>query len=193
MSHGSRLRVERALWIALPAALVGLGFAQVGGGGSPSPATPTEVVKTYETLADAILAVKKTEEHLVWSFLAAGLAHAQKEVEGAQAAAKAGDAKKAKGMAENAAALVAQLANEGDNSVARVRKKLLEGGHHHNAEGEAKGIYDEGYVVVTKAAKKSLLDASKAIAQLAAAPDADALGKQWAAVSAAYEGLKKKQ
>ena len=60
-----------------------------------------------------------------------------------------------------------QIGTEGDNAVAGVRKRLLEGGHHANAEGEAQGIYDEGYVVVTKAAKQAFLDASQALAMLA--------------------------
>jgi hypothetical protein len=58
---------------------------------------------------------------------------------------------------------MALFANEGDNAVGGIRKRLLEGGHHHNAEGEAKGIYEAGYVIVTKAAKKSCLDAVAAL------------------------------
>jgi len=67
-----------------------------------------------------------------------------------------------------------------------VRKRLLEGGHHHNAEGEAQGIFDEGYVVVNKATKKTLLDASKAIA---GAKDSKALSSAWASVESAMSGL----
>jgi hypothetical protein len=61
---------------------------------------------------------------------------------------------------------MALFANEGDNAVGGVRKRLLEGGHHHNAEGEAKGIYEPGYVIVTVAQKKTALDA---VAELRAA------------------------
>ncbi|HZN57640.1 MAG TPA: hypothetical protein VFD71_06140 [Planctomycetota bacterium] len=168
----------------------------VGGGAvadpAAAPATQAEVVATYDSLAEGILALKKSEENLVWSFLAAGRAHAQHELDVAQAAIKAGDSAKARASIENLAALIAQLGNEGDNSVARVRKRLLDGGQHHNAEGEAKGIYDEGFVIVTKAAKKTMLDASRSIAQLGNAPDAAALTRHWAAVTAAYDGLKKK-
>jgi hypothetical protein len=191
MARSSSVRAVFLGSLIVPLAVVGLGFTQAGGR-TNAPATPEEVIQTYESLADAILAVKQTEANLVRSFLAAGYEHARDEIEFAQAATTAGDTKRARASAENAAALVAQLGSEGDNAVARVRKRLVEGGHHHNAEGEAQGIYDEGYVIVTKAAKKMLLEASRSIAQIAAQPDADALGKQWAVVKSAYESLKTK-
>ncbi len=84
-----------------------------------------------------------------------------------------------------------QLATEGDNAVGAVRKRLLEGGHHHNAAGEAQGIYEEGYVVVTRAAKTELLESSRAIAAMAAAPKADALAAEWKKVEAVVAGLMK--
>jgi hypothetical protein len=87
---------------------------------------------------------------------------------------------------ENVAAAVGQIGTEGDNAVAGVRKRLLEGGHHFNASGEAQGVYDEGYVVVTKAAKQAFLDSSKAIAMLARDPKADALEGEWKKVQAAW-------
>ena len=83
------------------------------------------------------------------------------------------------------------MASEGDSAVAAVRKRLLEGGHHHHADGEAKGIYDPGFVVVTRTAHQQLLDASRAIGQLARAPKADALEAEWAKVQAAWSGLQK--
>jgi hypothetical protein len=69
----------------------------------------------------------------------------------------------AKGDAARAAAEMALFANEGDNAVGGIRKRLLDGGHHHNAEGEAKGIFEEGYVLVTRAAKAECLAACKAL------------------------------
>ena len=156
-----------------------------------APQTPPEMVATYNALADAILAVKRTEADLVRSILAAAHAHAQVQLARAQAAIKAGDAKAAQVATENLAADVGQLATEGDNSVAVVRKRLLEGGHHHNAAGEAQGLYDEGFVVVTKAAKQKLLEASRAIGQSAQAPKADALAAEWQKVQAVYTDLMK--
>jgi len=111
--------------------------------------TPKNSVATYDSLADAILAVKRTEANFVRSLLD-GHRH------GAMAYMRAKDF-------ERAAAEMALFGNEGDNAIGGVRKRLLEGGHHHNAEGEAKGIYEPGYVVVTKKAKMQALAASAAL------------------------------
>jgi hypothetical protein len=159
--------------------------------GTPAVATPPEMVATYNTLADAILAVKKTEANLVRSILGATYAHARIQLERARQAIKAGDAKGSQAALENLASAVAQLGTEGDSAVGAVRKRLLEGGHHHNAEGEAKGIYDEGYVIVTRTAKQGFLDSSKAIAALARAPKADALEIEWKKVETTWAGLMK--
>jgi hypothetical protein len=67
------------------------------------------------------------------------------------------------GQFERAAAEMALFANEGDNAIGGIRKRLLEGGHHHNAEGETQGLYDPGFVVVTKKAKASVLAAVSAL------------------------------
>lgn len=169
-----------AAWLPAPA-----------GAQPAAPATPPEMVATYNALADAILAVKRTEADLVRSILAATYAHAQVQVDRAQRSIKAGDTKAAQAAIENLAADVGQLATEGDNTVAVVRKRLLEGGHHHNAAGEAQGLYDEGFVVVTRAAKTKLLEASRAIGQSAQAPNADALAAEWQKVQAIYKDLAK--
>jgi hypothetical protein len=137
------------------------------------------MVATYNTLADGILAMKRTQENLVKSILAATLGHGQGVLGRAQRAITAGDAKGATAAVEALAADVGQLATEGDNAVGAVRKRLLEGGHHHNAAGEAQGIYEEGYVIVTRAAKVKLLESSRAIGAMAAAPKADALAAEW--------------
>jgi hypothetical protein len=151
-----------------------------------TPATPPEMVAAYDALADAILGADKAEEKLVHSILAATYAHAQAELARARQALKAGDAAAAKANLESVAAAVGQIGTEGDNAVAGVRKRLVQGGHHHNAAGEAQGLYDEGYVVVTKAAKQAFLDSSKAIAMLARDPKADALDVEWKKVEAAW-------
>ena len=151
-----------------------------------SPATPPEMVAAYDALADAILSADKAEDKLVHSILAATYAHARGELGRAQRALKAGDAALARSAVENVAASVGQIGTEGDNAVAGVRKRLLQGGHHHNAAGEAQGIYDEGYVVVTKAAKQEFLESSKALAALARDPQAAALDAEWKKVEAAW-------
>jgi hypothetical protein len=159
--------------------------------GPSEAATPAEMVATYNTLADGILALKRTEENLVRSILSAANAHAQVQLARAQKAISGGDAAAAKSALEALAADVAQMGTEGDNAVAAVRKRLLEGGHHHNAAGEAQGIFDEGFVIVTKAAKQKLLDASRAIARLASAQNAAGLDAEWKKVQAVYTELMK--
>jgi hypothetical protein len=166
-----------AVLLALPAT----GAAQARPAG-----TPPEMVETYEALADAILAADKAEEKLVRSILAAAYGHAQGELARARQALKANDAATARAAVENLAAAVGQIATEGDNAVAAVRKRLIEGGHHHNAAGEAQGTFDEGYVLVTKAAKQAFLESSKALAMLAREPRADALDSEWKKVEAAW-------
>jgi len=156
-----------------------------------SPATPPEMVATYSALADAILAVKRTEGDLVRSILAATYAHGEVQFARAQRSIGAGDAAATRAAVEAMASDVAQLATEGDAAVAAVRKRLLEGGHHHNSAGEAQGVYDEGFVVVTRAAKQKLLDASRAIGQMAGSARADALGAEWQKVKAVYAELMK--
>ena len=181
-----------AVGAALAAGVLVLGGFEVGAqaGGMPA-GTPPAMVATYETLADAILAVKTTEANLVRAILGTGYAHAQVEMDRARKAIKGGDAKGAQTAIEGLAAAVGQLGTEGDTAVGAVRKRLLEGGHHHNAAGEAKGIYDEGFVVVTRAAKQSFLDASKAIGLMARAPKADALETEWKKVEAAWAFIMK--
>ena len=159
--------------------------------GAPSPATPAPMVATYETLADGILALKKTEENLCRSILAATYAHAQVELARAQKSIAANDGKAAQAALESLAAAVGQIATEGDNAVAGVRKRLLDGGHHHNAAGEAQGVFDDGFVIVTRAAKQKLLESSRAIGQLSRAPKADALEAEWKKVAAVYDELMK--
>jgi hypothetical protein len=149
------------------------------------------MVATYNALADAILAAKRTEENLVRSILGAAHAHALAQMDRARAAIKATDAKGSLQAIESLAATVAQIGTEGDNAVGAVRKRLLDGGHHHHADGEAQGIYDKGYVVVTRAAKQAFLDSSKAIAAMARAPQAEALEAEWKKVEATWAGLMK--
>ena len=107
--------------------------------------TPPPMAATYAALADGILALKKTESSFVRSVLAVHY-HA------AQTYTQAGDSARA-------AAEMALFANEGDNTMAGVRKRLLDGGHHHHAADSAKQ-YDDGFVIVTRKAKQAALAAS---------------------------------
>lgn len=125
-------------------------------------ATPKPTVSCYSSLADAILALHTTEEEFVRSLLAGHY----------QAASSYHEHQ----MHEQAAAEMALFGNEGDNAIGGVRKKLLEGGHHHNAEGEAQGVFEPGYVLVTKKAKEGMLAAASA---MRSAKDDAARQKAW--------------
>jgi len=105
--------------------------------------TPATTAAAYDALADTILSVRQAELRFVASLLD-GHRHA------AEARLKSGDW-------NGAAGEIALFANEGDNSVGGVRKRLLEGGHHFNAEGEDDGEFEPGYVIVTRQAKVKLL------------------------------------
>ena len=150
-------------------------------------ATPAALVQTYETLADTILAAKQTEWNLVHSILATTYQHAQ----GVARAAghKLGAGQSAREEIESLAALVTQLGNEGDAAVAAVRKRLIEGGHHHNAAGEEKGIYDEGFVIITREAKKAFLDLGKRIGRMSGTSDAAALRAEWSEVEKKFQAV----
>lgn len=150
-------------------------------------ATPAPLVASYESLADAILAAKKTEWNLVHSILAATYEHAQGVVGVAREKIQSG--KPAAAELEVLAALVTQLGNEGDAAVAAVRKRLLEGGHHHHADDGQKGVYDEGFVIVTREAKKVFLEAGKALGKLAASPDRERLDAEWGRVTREFAQL----
>lgn len=125
--------------------------------------TPPASVAAYDALADSILGLRSAESNFVASIL-------DYHFQAAKLAFKAEDWDKA-------AAQMALFANEGDNAVAGIRKRLVEGGHHHNAAGEEAGIYDEGFVIVTKEAKRAALAASKALRE---AQDSAAREAAWA-------------
>ncbi len=117
---------------------------------APAQETPKTLVATYDQLAGVILGVDGAEVALVKSILAV-------HRDAAEAAMKAG-------KDDEAAAQMALFANEGDNAVAGIRKRLLAGGHHHHhAEEETSGKYEPGYVVVTKKAKEQILAAATAL------------------------------
>jgi hypothetical protein len=181
-----RLGVQALLVAAVGIALLAPApvAAQAGG-------TPVEMVDTYNSLADGILGLKRTEENLVKAILAGTLAHGHMNLGRALSAVEKGDSAAAKTAVEALASDVGQLATEGDNAVGAVRKRLLEGGHHHNAAGETQGLYDEGYVIVTRAAKAKLLAASRAIAGMATAPEADGLDAEWKKVKGVVAELLK--
>ncbi len=133
--------------------------------------TPASLSAGYDALADSILALRKAESAFVGAVLDA-------HYKAAKRAMKAG-------KYEMAAAQIALFANEGDNSIGGIRKRLVEGGHHHNADDGEDGEYETGYVIVTREWKKAILAESAALRQ---AGD-DEAGK---AVWREFSGLAKK-
>ncbi len=165
-----------------------LSVAASGEGGKAT-GTPSELVQAYDALADTILAVKQTEANMVRSILATTFGHAEAAFRSAKKKLEAGeDGRK---EIERLADLVSQLGNEGDARVAGIRKRLIEGGHHHNAAGEQQGVYDSGFVIVTREAKKALLEAAGDIARLGATPDVSKLEAEWRTVVDQYRALQK--
>jgi len=124
--------------------------------------SPPNLVAAYDALAGSILGLREAEAHFVTAVL-------YDHYRSAERAFKSDDF-------EKAAAQMAVFANEGDNAVAGIRKRLVEGGHHHNADDGEDGEYETGFVVVTRKAKKKLLAAS---AELRQAKDKDARMAAW--------------
>jgi len=165
----------------------GTAVAQHPGKSGSTTATPPSLVSTYSSLADTILGAREAEKNLVHAILATTYGHAQAALAAANTKLQA--KQDARAEIESLAALVAQLGNEGDASVAAVRKRLVDAGHHHHhhADDQNKDEYDEGFVLVTTAAKKAFLDASKEIGKLAASPNAAALDAQWQKVATQFQ------
>jgi len=114
--------------------------------------TPASMVSGYDALATSILGLRHAETEFVRTIL-------EYHLHAAKTAYKGGEY-------GDAAAQIALFANEGDNAVAGIRKRLLEGGHHHHSQAEEDaGVYEPGYVIVTRAAKEKMLAAASALRQ----------------------------
>lgn len=135
----------------------------------PAQQTPKSTAATYSALADSILAIKRTESEFVRSMLG-------NHFRNARAAVQRGDS-------ESASAEIALFANEGDNAIGGVRKRLLDGGHHHHADDEAKGIYEPGFVIVTRKVKEEALGISAAMRQAKGEPERKAAWERFAALA----------
>ena len=113
--------------------------------------TTPSLAAAYSALADSILALRAAEDGFVRAILDDHYRGAKRSV--------------ARGDYEQAAVEMALFATEGDNTIAGIRKRLIEGGHHHNADDSAQGKYETGFVIVTRKAKKQLLETSAAMRQ----------------------------
>lgn len=133
--------------------------------------TPKPMVATYQSLADAILALQSAEADLITSVLQ--LHHGQ-----AMAAYEDGDY-------ASAAAEMTLFANEGDNTMAGIRNRLVEGGHHHHHHhaGDSDEMYDPGFLAVTREAKAEIARAAAAMRDAGSAMAADAAWERFDAVA----------
>lgn len=113
--------------------------------------TPASLSSGYDALADSILALREAESAFVRAVL-------DYHYKAARRAMKTGNV-------ERAAAEIALFGNEGDNTIGGIRKRLVEGGHHHNADDGEDGVYETGYVIVTREWKKAVLAESAALRQ----------------------------
>jgi hypothetical protein len=161
-------------------------FAAHHESGTPAK-TPAALVATYDSLAEILIAGKKAEWNLVHSILGATYQHAQATMMSVSMTLEAGG--DATAGIEKLASLVGQLGTEGDAAVAAVRKRLIDAGHHHHATAADEEMYDLGYVIVTRDAKKVFLAAAGSIGKLAAAPDKAALAAEWKKVQEQFKAL----
>ncbi len=150
--------------------------------------TSAGLVNTYSELATAILGSKRAESSIVRAICQEAFDTAQARLAAAATCATAGDKDGAAAHLETAAAAAANIATEGDKAVAAVRNRLLEGGHHHHATPEIAAKYDAGYVVVTKEAKKALLEQATALGRLAGLARAGAASRAEIEAAAAQLG-----
>ena len=81
---------------------------QPAGHKAMSPATPEDIVATYDSLADAILAVNASETNVVRAILASTHGHAHAAYHRARSAMSGGDRKAASAALEELAAYVGQ-------------------------------------------------------------------------------------
>lgn len=113
---------------------------------TPSQSGPTSdagLVAKYDQLASEILDTRKKEVEVVRTLLNNTFRDAEAALGRAREALKTPNSTAAGPAVENLAILVSYIATEGDASVARVRKRLIEGGHHFNPLGPA-GAGPEG-------------------------------------------------
>jgi len=124
---------------------------------------------TYENLANAIIAIEATENELVKSILLGYQAAAHGHLHAAIA-----DEKNRRAHLEEAAADIANIANEGDKRIQAIRQRLAKAGHTHNSDATTK----EDYMFIDSKEKKAFLELARRVSQL----NADAKPEQIRAV-----------
>lgn len=156
------------------AGIGGLAIAQMGGGsgggrGGVAARAAMGVdpsAETYENLAEAIIALRKTEIGLIKGVLMHAEASAQMAL---TRATKAPEAEKRQ-VLEVAAMQITNIANEGDKAIQAVRQRLTKAGHMHHSDAETQ----EDYIFIDGKEKKELLGLAQRVGKMGAdAPAAD--------------------
>jgi len=125
---------------------------------SQLPKSKDSSAETYEQLATAIIAIRKTEDGLVKGIIL----HAQGSASAALAQAAGANGGAQKQALETAATEITNAANEGDKPVLAVRQRLSKAGHTHHTDAETK----EDYLWIDSKEKKQLLDLARRVSQL---------------------------
>jgi hypothetical protein len=125
---------------------------------SQLPKSKDSSAETYEQLATAIIAIRKTEDGLVKGIIL----HAQGSAAAALAHAASATGAEQKKALETAATEITNAANEGDKPVQAVRQRLSKAGHTHHTDAETK----EDYLWIDSKEKKQLLDLARRVSQL---------------------------
>jgi len=132
-----------------------------------NPAAPGAAV--YQKIADTILAANEAEEAVVRAILHAERDAAMAALE--RAASKTGTVEDMTTAGDR----IGDFATEGGAAVEPIRNRLLQGGHHHNADDTGpEAVYDEGYVVLTRKLKQEALELAKRSAKCGSASKLDA-------------------
>ena len=157
---------------------------------APSPATPAEIVATYNSLADGILALKRTEENLCRSILAAANAQPTSSSAGPRRPWPRGDAKAA--ARRRSKSLAADVGADGDRGGQR-------GGRHPEAPHRRRpapqrrrrgpGRLRRRFRDRDARGQGQAPRLVRVFAQLARAPKADAVDAEWKKVQAVVQEL----
>lgn len=130
--------------------------------------------KTYEHLAESIIALHSAEDELVKSILIGYHSAAQSRL---RFAGREGDTRRP--ALERAAEEIANIANEGDKRIQAVRQRLLKAGHTHNTDADTK----TDYMFINNKEKQALLALAQKVGSLkddVSADDLRALARELA-------------
>lgn len=133
-----------------------------------TPSPDVVAAATYEHLATAIIEIEATEDDLVKSILIGFESAAQIHLRRA-----AGDAPNRRAHLEAAAAMITNIANEGDKRIQAIRQRLSKAGHTHNTDTETK----EDYMFVNSREKREVLALARRVAQMTPQTSAEEISR----------------